>query len=814
MAELPLDQAIPRFKTNEDRIDKFTNGSSTETVTTSDGQQYPTIRKFLADKSEEIDAAVEGFVEDLIGDQIEEIDASVDRAQEWSEKATDNPVVPGQFSAKHHATKAAASAAAALASQTAAGVSAGIAQQSAEDATQIVTGLVFASDAESQDPSVTGKLIDSRRLNLVTNKRTYSLEAFRSAGASDRAALQSYFDTAAAGLAVVLDAGRTYSFDAAASALNRSVNIIGNGATISLAAGAGRESIVRVVQDYLGVSPVTSITTVSIDFGGGAVPCTRLVVGAGAAVLAVAAVGRTVKAFEDQIIPWSNSVDNERVAEHAVIAAVNTDSIDLVGRLSMPFLVTGQNTRVAVQSNNQVSISNLGVTIATTSSQRDAPAIYLQGCDSPTLQDILGRDMRSPAVELLSCMRPVVRGRFRNLRTDVARNEYGYGVAAYGCTDGVYDVIAARVRHGWTSGARGVSANSALLHLFGGSVNETVRVDGVDCYGAALDTHEDSYLLKGEAYVRNTNPGQDTSNCAVQLRGKQSDVDVVTEGMQSVRVGITGNGGGHRIRAKHRRPVALGSVNPTMSFNAAASSTPEKCFVEFDVQAVGDSFPVIQTNGSGVVVDAKISGAHAATDVGSLGTRVAEALSGSTINITDLDFDYSARSGALTARLIRVAPSSQINVRRGFVRCGASSISLADMNSGNGSASIVCDFDVTPAAPVNTTGSPTIASDISVGGVRRDDAIRYRLANASPFDATATLTALNERINVVDSPFSANRTITLPTTFLRVGQTFEFIRTANATGAFNWIIGSVATLSAPGTSCLIAWNGSAWVLLR
>lgn len=62
MAELPLDQAIPRFKTNEERIEKFTNGTSSETVTASDGQQYPTIRKFLADKGSEIDAAGLGLL--------------------------------------------------------------------------------------------------------------------------------------------------------------------------------------------------------------------------------------------------------------------------------------------------------------------------------------------------------------------------------------------------------------------------------------------------------------------------------------------------------------------------------------------------------------------------------------------------------------------------------------------------------------------------------------------------------------------------------------------------------------------------------
>lgn len=54
MAELPLDQAIPRFKTNEARVDMFANGSNTDTYTASGGSQVPSIRKFLADKDAEI----------------------------------------------------------------------------------------------------------------------------------------------------------------------------------------------------------------------------------------------------------------------------------------------------------------------------------------------------------------------------------------------------------------------------------------------------------------------------------------------------------------------------------------------------------------------------------------------------------------------------------------------------------------------------------------------------------------------------------------------------------------------------------------
>ena len=55
MAEMPLDQAIPRFKTNEDRIDTFVNGDENATYTTSGGVQVPSVRKVVADFEEQGD---------------------------------------------------------------------------------------------------------------------------------------------------------------------------------------------------------------------------------------------------------------------------------------------------------------------------------------------------------------------------------------------------------------------------------------------------------------------------------------------------------------------------------------------------------------------------------------------------------------------------------------------------------------------------------------------------------------------------------------------------------------------------------------
>lgn len=54
MVQLPLEQAIPRFRQNEERVDEFVNGGPSSTFLTSTGLSVPSISKFLADKNSEI----------------------------------------------------------------------------------------------------------------------------------------------------------------------------------------------------------------------------------------------------------------------------------------------------------------------------------------------------------------------------------------------------------------------------------------------------------------------------------------------------------------------------------------------------------------------------------------------------------------------------------------------------------------------------------------------------------------------------------------------------------------------------------------
>lgn len=63
MALLPLQQAIPRFKANEEKVDVFANGGVDATYeVTPGGPRVPSLRKFLNDKRVEIDTTGNGWL--------------------------------------------------------------------------------------------------------------------------------------------------------------------------------------------------------------------------------------------------------------------------------------------------------------------------------------------------------------------------------------------------------------------------------------------------------------------------------------------------------------------------------------------------------------------------------------------------------------------------------------------------------------------------------------------------------------------------------------------------------------------------------
>lgn len=86
--------------------------------------------------------------------------------------------------------------------------------------------------------------------------------------------------------------------------------------------------------------------------------------------------------------------------------------------------------------------------------------------------------------------------------------------------------------------------------------------------------------------------------------------------------------------------------------------------------------------------------------------------------------------------------------------------------------------------------------------------------SADKGDAAATLTVgTSEQTARWASPLTADRAVALSTTGAYSGATFEIVRQATATGAFNLNVGTGPLKAlAAGQWCVVKHNGSAWML--
>ncbi|WP_435170848.1 hypothetical protein [Falsirhodobacter sp. 1013] len=80
MAKLPIDEAVRRFSTNEERFDTFANGDEAEQWQDADGRSRPSIRKFLADVASLSPDAIT-LLQEAIAKKVGEGIASADRAE-------------------------------------------------------------------------------------------------------------------------------------------------------------------------------------------------------------------------------------------------------------------------------------------------------------------------------------------------------------------------------------------------------------------------------------------------------------------------------------------------------------------------------------------------------------------------------------------------------------------------------------------------------------------------------------------------------------------------------------------------------------
>lgn len=662
-------------------------------------------------------------------------------------------------------------------------------------------GIPRPQSTEAQARAGTDTTTDMSPLRVTqnVNVRTYSIEAFRSAGASDRAALQAYMDTADPDARCVLQPGQTYLFDGGVTAVNRPVDICASGARLVRTAGAPNEPVISVAQDYLDVTPVTSLTVAQVNFGGGNSSVSRIFVGSGAAITLNVSIGDVVKIVSDDLIPsYSVGDGTRRIGEYGVVSGVGADYIDISNVLREAFTT---NIRVARMQNFAVSLYGLNMSDAVEyPSARDQPMVQLTGCVSPVIVRPLVHDTASVALQYQGCYNPRTVGpTFDSLRTSPGVNAFGYGVREVSCQDGYHsDITGRRARHLFTTNAFSTSEDDARIWRYGGCIGSVAFGSASDCEAAAWDTHEDALNVR---FPRVTQSGMvrgpETAMFAVSLRGRRCFANVDSDGQAGVRVLLKGNDGGHTIRVRHTRQPGFALADGLVRIDGSGAPTREKVALHVDLTVQGGLTPVIQAINAEVAVSGHVAMSY--DDTTGTPARVFDLSSGSSVTADELDVDLTGvGSGALNPRIARINDNgSSFFARRVCVRRGAGNWILGDFQNTDGSITFNrLEYDTPPSSGGGGFSNVGAAAIRWVQQyVQNGKPLGQGSFVRSPSTLTDVMTVQAAGTQILSAPISAERFNTEPIAGVPEGHEIRYVRTAAATGAFSWTIGNDALTS-------------------
>lgn len=435
-----------------------------------------------------------------------------DRAQDWAEKATDTPVASGEFSAKHHATKAGQSASQALANKDASAISASLASAS-EGAAKVYAETIgpfaktFNTRAALTANGITGIAADAYALVLVdetrgNNRTIYQNQAgtmvfIRGAGLDvDDDFLPTYtskrrvvrnkledavhiFDFIPAGQHTTIETSSS-SYDMTAD-LNDAITAA-NGKPIrfrpgrynvdvisrSIPAGGlrmiGEGSVIRGTNETsIGIQldgaistsyEVTSISNDDFIYDGAAMPSrvTKLTL---TSVGADVVPGAVMKLFSDDEIANARpgtETSKRRRGEFVVVVDVTGTVVTLSSVVEDSYTT---NVKVVVVRDRPFLMEGFRIEQSAAAEGSNSPLsfIRLRGLFRPIFRSIDISGVRSTGIQLMGAFQP----RIENLRCirltgNTLDGQYGYMIDDIACEGGSYSNLAgAFVRHVYTT---------------------------------------------------------------------------------------------------------------------------------------------------------------------------------------------------------------------------------------------------------------------------------------------------------------------------------------------------------------------------
>ncbi len=624
------------------------------------------------------------------------------------------------------------------------------------------------------------------------------------------AALSAALDEADAnGGTVVFETAKTYTADSGVTKTDIDARVNFNGAKVLRSTGMPNNPVLTLTYSNSTIQNVVGLTNTLWDWSGSGTTTSATRIELSSTVGWAA--GDWAIIVADDLIPGTPAASTWRDGERVRVAGVSGNYLYLA-RLLRVTLTT--NIRIARLTVKDVLLQSPWVEDepGSPTADRTTPAIDILQAVEPQVIGPVCQNLVGQAIRFAGCVGGLVDGgNMHNLLTSSAESRVGYGIRLECCND--FYIAGAKgsyLRHLVTTTGHASGADSSTLRFYGSNIGHRVFGGNAGEVGhAAFDTHEDAnFITYDSCYVGWNHKEPEGSLYAFKIRGRNNIVrDCTSFGPSGIELVAADDGGGDHKIINHTHTIPI-PYTATNAININYSGMSSRGNAELSGRIYAPSY-----NGTLVTVN------NATVRIPLLEIVVASTqnpfrpiqLTNSELIIDTLVMDLRGSTG--DQRIFYLTDStSAVRVNRLVVRSSGTTWRIGDFTSNNGI--ITVGRIETDTAP-NVSNGGFIAVGVSATAYFDDLVVSQQAISTgidTRGDSSVSLNGFAKGTQLLDTPLTATRTITEPISTYRMatGREIRYVRTANATGAFNWNIGA-DSLTAAGSWLRRMWTGSAWV---
>jgi hypothetical protein len=523
------------------------------------------------------------------------------------------------------------------------------------------------------------------------------------------------------------------------------------------------------------------------------------------------AIGDDAVIVADDSIVGADPARAQREGERVRIGAVDATYLWVLRPLRVTLTT---NIRVARMTNLPIIIEEPHFEDAPGSPEaRLAPAMLIQGAVHPRLVRARMENLLATGVVFQGCVDGEIRGgEARNLRTSDAYGSLGYGFRLDSCCDfRVFDLNGAYLRHVFTSGAsESTAAGSTSLWRFGSNIGHTI-VDAKVTEGghSGVDLHEEAtYCVFESPRVAWGHSEPSGTQFSLTMRGRRNEFRSPSSvGPYGVRA-TAYPGGGNFVITDHDHLIppqytAGGAFDFNFTgFGGRALITYSGTFRAYSLLGILNSVQFADLRIPRMEVTLK----------GMAGSTSLFDLRDSRVEVETLVVNMQGSDPAAIVDIFRFNDGlSSVRIQTLIVRAEGTQWRFGDMRGFTG-GTFTINRVLTDTLPLVLSrgfqsgglGAAVWAQDVILDGTPVSAKFHSR------GNGNTTLGNFDGMYQQLNAALTADRTVTEASTNRPRGDRMRFIRSAAATGAFSWIIGTDA-LTAPSTWLERAWLDGAWV---